>query len=506
MPPEKIERFGQKIFPSILVSGLFLISFSFSGCAVNPVTGQTQFMTVSEEREFSIGQQVDKQVREEMGFYLEDPELRSLIKEVGRGIGQQTARAKTLNYRFEIVDSPDFNAFALPGGFVYVHRGLLEKVNSTDELASVLGHEIAHVDARHSAALISKVELLNIGLLAANVATQGMMQPFGDLVNVGAALALNKFSRDAEREADHLGTLYMTNAGFNPKASLDIMKAIQRIQLREPTTVETWFMTHPPTSERLVNLNHEIGVIQQTQPTALNSPIKRNQYIKTLDGLAVGEWNGQELIRGDYYYNKEFLLKVKLPAGWEGQINSKKYTAVFGQPKKDLYVILDIEPLRIRKTSEEYFGDFENKLGKSGLKKEGQTSRGFKQGALQGTYKGSSGSLGAIQGVGFAFVNDVNGYSLLGISKTADFQTFFPLVESMIQSLAFISQKEAVDLQPARLRIHEVKGGETWDSIMQKYFSTSQGKEKLAEYNGLVVNQNPTPGILLKIPPTLHFQ
>jgi len=506
MPPKKIERFGQKIFPSILVSGLFLISFSFSGCAVNPVTGRTQLMTVSEEREFSIGQQVDKQVREEMGVYLEVPELRSLVKEVGGGISQHTARAKTLNYRFEIVDSPDFNAFALPGGFVYVHRGLLERVNSTDELASVLGHEIGHVDARHSAAQISKVELLNIGLLATNVATQGAMQPFGDLVNVGAALALNKFSRDDEREADHLGTLYMTKTGYNPKASLEVMKAIQRIQVREPTTTQTWFMTHPPTSERLVNINHEIGEIQQSQPAALNCSIKRNHYIRLLDGLAVGEWNGKELIKGDYYYNKEFLLKIQLPEGWQGQINNQKYTSVFGQPKKDFYAIFNIEPLRIQMTSEEYFRDFENRLEKNGLKKDGETSSNVKHGARMGTYKGSSGSLGAIQAEAIAFVNDSNGYSLLGISKAADFGTFRPFMDPMIQSLTFISQKEATDLQPGRLRVHEVKGSETWDNIMQKYFSTSQGKEKLAEFNGLVVNQNPAPGILLKIPPTLHFQ
>jgi predicted Zn-dependent protease len=506
MPPKKIERFAQKIFLSILVPGLFLISFSFSGCAVNPVTRQTQFMTVSEEREFNMGQQLDKQVREEMGFYLEVPELRSLVKQTGGAISQNGARAKTLNYRFEIVDSPDFNAFALPGGFVYVHRGLLDKVNSTDELASVLGHEIAHVDARHSAALISKVELLNIGLLAANVATQGAVQQFGDLINIGAVLTLNKFSRDAEREADHYGTLYMSKSGYNPKSSLEVMKAIQRIQVREPNNVETWFMTHPPTSERLVNLDHEIGNIQQIQPTALNTPIKRNQYIRTLDGLAVGEWNGQELIRGDYYYNKEFLLKMKLPEGWEGQINNKTYTAVFGQPKKDLYVMFNVEPLRTQKTSEDYFRDFEKKLGQRGLKKDGTTSSNTKYGGGIGAYKGSSDSLGAIKGVGFAFVNDINGYSLLGISKTADFQTFRPLVESMVQSLTFISQKEAADLQPARLKVHEVKGGETWESIMKKYFSTSEGKEKLAEYNGLLVNQNPAAGILLKIPPTLHFQ
>ena len=175
----------------------------------------------------------------------------------------------------------------------------------------------------------------------------------------------------------------------------------------------------------------------------MNCSIKRNQYIRLLDGLAVGEWNGQELIKGDYYYNKEFLLKIHLPEGWQGQINSKNYTAVFGHPKKDFYVIFNIEPLRIQMTSEEYFRDFENKLGKNGLEKDTQPSSNVKHGARMGTYKGSIDSLGAIQAEAIAFVKDANGYSLLGISKTADFETFRPLMDSTIQSLDFISPKKS---------------------------------------------------------------
>jgi len=491
---------------AISLIGVFFGFLTFNGCAVNPVTGRTQLMTVSEEREFRIGQQVDKQVREEMGIYLELPELRSLVKEVGQNLARHTARAKNLTYRFEIVDSPDFNAFALPGGFIYVHRGLLERINTIDELASVLGHEITHVDARHSAAQISKVELLNIGLLAANVATQGAISQFGDLVNIGAVLALNKFSRDAEREADHYGTIYMTKAGYNPKSSFEVMQQIQKIQLREPTTVESWFMTHPPTSERLANLNEEIKLIQQNQPEALKRPIQRNQYIRRLEGLAVGEWNGQELIRGDYYYNKEFLVKIKLPEGWQGQITNKQYTAVFGQPKKDFYVYFDIEPLRFPVTSEEYFREFESKLKKRGLQKEGITSPRLKHNALMGTYRGSSSQLGAVKAIAITFTQEANGYSLVGICKSADFSTFRPLVESMSESLTFISSQEALQLQPGRLKIHEVKTGETWDSIAEKYFGNPQEKNKLAEYNGLEVKENPSAGVLLKIPPTLHFQ
>ncbi len=281
---------------------------------------------------------------------------------------------------------------------------------------------------------------------------------------------------------------------------------IQKIQIREPTKVESWFMTHPLTSERLTNLNHTISLVQQSQPAALNRPIQRNQYIRRLEGLAVGEWNGQELIKGDYYYNKEFMVKIKLPEGWQGQITNKQYTAVFGQPKKDFYVYFNVEPLRVPLSSDDYFRVFEDKLKRSGLQKEGSTSRALKHSGLMGTYKGSSSQLGAIKAVAFAFTKEANGYSLVGICKSADFSAFRPLAESMTNNLAFISSAEALKLQPGRLKIHEVKSGETWDGITAKYFGSSQGKNKLAEYNGLEVTQNPSPGMLVKIPPSLHFQ
>ena len=164
-------------------AGLLILSLSMiSGCATNPATKELEFMIVSEDKEFKIGQGVDKKVREDMGVYLELPELRSYVKQMVTAIGRQSDRPELI-YRLEIIDSPDFNAFAVPGGFVYVHRGLLERMNSSDELASVLGHEIAHVAVRHSAAQISKAQLMNIGLIALAVGTQGAAQDFGQLIN-----------------------------------------------------------------------------------------------------------------------------------------------------------------------------------------------------------------------------------------------------------------------------------------------------------------------------------
>lgn len=486
---------------------LLLCFLSLLGCAVNPASKSMEFMTVSEEREFRIGQQVARQVREEMGVYVELPELRSLVKDVGENIGKGSDRPHLI-YRIEIVDSPDFNAFALPGGFVFVNRGLLERMNAVDELASVLGHEIAHVAARHSAAQISKAELMNVGLLGLAVATRGSSQYYGSLLNVGAALAFNKFSRDDEREADHYGTRYTARAGYNPKASIDVMKQIKGLQTREPTSLETWFMTHPPTSERLANLNQEIKALRQEQPEVLKRPIERNRYVALLDGLAVGEWNGNELIKGNRYYNKAFLLSFKIPEGWFAQINSKKYEAIFVNPKKDFYALFGIEPLRIRKNTAQYFRDFERRVENLGLRKVGGLTkhRALKHGALSGIYTGYDERMGNILAEGIAFVKGSDGYFWIGFSKDEDFKDFQVLAESMIQSLQFISRKEASQLTPPRLQVHKVAKGETWAKITKRYFGTSRGTEKLAAYNGLQPTQEPPAGILLKIPPTLRFR
>lgn len=490
----------------VFLAGLWCCFLMVSGCAVNPATKRTQFMIVSEEQEFAIGQKVDKQVRETMGVYLELPELRFLVKEVGETIGASSDRP-TLIYRIEILDSPDFNAFAVPGGFIYVHRGLLERVNSVDELASVLGHEIAHVAARHSAAQISKAQLMNIGLLGATIATKGVLSDYGQLAQLGGALAFSKFSRDAEREADDLGTKYMAAAGYNPKASLDVMKQIQRLHTREPSLLEIWFMTHPPTSERLANLEREIGQIRSHHPEVFNTPIKRNQFISLLDGLAVGEWNGNEIVTGDRYYNKEHLLSFEIPEGWRIQINSDRVTALFADPEREFDGFFTIDPLPFQKSTQEYFQDFEKQIKRFGLKREKETPthRTLRHGALAAVYSGHDQTRGPILAQGIAFVKGATGYSFVGSSKKEDFEVFQPLLESMIESLRFISQKEASELEPPRLRIHEVKKGETWASVTEKYFNSSRGKEALAEYNGFVPSHNPAAGILIKIPPSLRF-
>jgi predicted Zn-dependent protease len=484
---------------------IMAIGFLLNACAVNPVSHRMELMLVSEQGEFEIGESVDKQVREEMGIYLEKPELTSLLKETVKKIGKKSHRPD-IEYRAEIVDTPDFNAFAVPGGFVYVHRGLLERINSVDELASVMGHEIAHVSARHSASQITKQQILNIGVVGASLVTGGEIQKFGDLVNMGSVLAFSKFSRDDEREADYLGMRYMVDAGFNPEGAIDAMKTIQRINDKEPDSLETWFMTHPPTSERLATLTQELKVLSSEDPEILKRHMKRNELISLLDGVVVGEYNGKEFVKGDRYYNKEFPLSISIPSGWEAHVSSKDYTAIFADAKNGSYTIFNIEPLKTKMSTSEYFNKLADTLANKGLKRvfSSGNSQKIKHGALITGFTGSSGNDPVYVNLA-AFVKGENGYAFLEVRAQSSPDSNELTLRNMINGMVFLPREDALKIEPARMRIHSIKKGETWNSIMLMYYGRSDDKSKLAEYNGFTVNEMPLPGVLLKIPPALGF-
>jgi predicted Zn-dependent protease len=250
-----------------------------------------------------------------------------------------------------------------------------------------------------------------------------------------------------------------------------------------------------------------LDTVSSQYPDILKKNIQRNEFIRLLNGMAVGEWNGRELVSGDRYFNKEFLLSIPIPEGWEVQINNNDYTAVFFDAKKESFVYFDIQALQRQKATETYFNELSDLYIKQGLKKTTTSSRvkSYSYGAITGLYQGQSRSLGDVKAQLLAFTKGSNGFSMFGIGKEESFEKLQPLFESMINGLNFISSQEASKIDPPRMRVHEVSAGETWDKIATRYFKSSNEKTKLAKYNGLEIDIDPTPGTLLKIPPSLKF-
>ena len=219
------------------VASVVLGSALLTGCTTNPETGDRFFNTISPEQEIQIGQQAAPELTQQFGGEVPDAQLQAYVTEVGQKLARQTSgEFHDLPWEFTLLNSPVINAFALPGGKVFISRGLVEKMNSEAQLAGVLGHEIGHVSAQHTARRIGQQTIFNAGLAVAGLAV-GMsdasseLRKYGQLavpaLAIGGNLYTLKFGRNEESQADELGMKYMARAGYNPRAQLEVMHILK---------------------------------------------------------------------------------------------------------------------------------------------------------------------------------------------------------------------------------------------------------------------------------------
>ncbi len=228
---------------------------SLAGCATNPVTGERELSLVSTEKELAIGAQQYEPARQSQGGdFILDPALTAYISEVGNRLAAVSDRK--LPYEFKIINSSVPNAWALPGGKIAVNRGLLTYLHNEAELAAVLGHEIVHAAAKHAVRQISRGMLLQTGVVAAVVGAQN--SGYGNLAQMGAGLAAQllstKYGRDAEREADHYGMIYMSRAGYDPQGAVELQRTFVKLSAgRNQDWLSGMFASHPASEERVQN-------------------------------------------------------------------------------------------------------------------------------------------------------------------------------------------------------------------------------------------------------------
>jgi predicted Zn-dependent protease len=197
-----------------------------AACATNPVTGKKELSFLSEAEELAMGQQADAEIRREMGVY-PDQELQRYVQDIGMRLAQQSHRP-SLPWTFTVVDSPAINAFAVPGGFVYITRGILPYLGDEAELAGVLGHEIGHVTARHVNQQYSRQAMGGIGLMVLSIFVP-QTAPFQDVSSMGLGVLFLKYSRDDELESDRLGMEYESALGYDPSSVPRFLSTLARV-------------------------------------------------------------------------------------------------------------------------------------------------------------------------------------------------------------------------------------------------------------------------------------
>jgi predicted Zn-dependent protease len=311
---------------------------------VNPVTGKSEWSTMSPEREVALGRQAAAQVQAEMGL-VDDPALSAYVDQIGQRLARHSPR-QDVAYHFAVADMAEPNAFALPGGWIYVSRGLLVITNSEAELANVIGHEIGHVAARHAAQ--RETRAAGVGILSAlGTAAAGAVgggtaaQAVGQLGQVAGAGYIASYGRDQERQSDEVGQGLTAAAGWDPAAMAEFLDTLDQESVRQmgQPRLPTFLDSHPVTAERVRDTRARASSLS-VQPAA---PIARDRsdFIKRLDGLLVGPDPAEGVFQEALFLHPGLDFALEFPPGW-ATVNSKQAVAA-QSPGQDAVIALEVQ-------------------------------------------------------------------------------------------------------------------------------------------------------------------
>ena len=304
-------------------------------CATNPATGERQLSLISEEGEIQLGRETDEQVIAAFGLY-EDDALQGYVDAIGQRLAALSERP-SLPWSFKVLDDPAVNAMALPGGFVYVTRGILAHMNSEAELAGVLGHEIGHVTARHSVNQISKQQLIG-GLFAVGMVASPELRRFGDLAGQGLGLLFLKFGRDDERQADDLGLRYMVRAEYAGSEMPGMFEMLERVSgLSEGGQIPGWLSTHPNPDARGRRASEAVANLA---PDQRQGTIAREAYLDRIDGMVFGPDPRHGYFVGGRFLHPELAFGIDFPTDWE-RVNQRSRVVALG-PQRDMVLELTL--------------------------------------------------------------------------------------------------------------------------------------------------------------------
>ncbi len=329
-----------------LPSMLLLAASLLAGCGstvVNPVTGQSERTVMDERTELVEGQKAHDQVLKEYGVY-KDERLQAYVNEVGQKLAKQSHRAN-IPWTFTVLDSPEINAFALPGGYVYITRGILAYMESEADMAGVIGHEIGHVTARHGAQRATRAQNAGLGVLAATVlgavleskaGVSGGTEMFGQMAQGVAAGYVAKYSREQELQADTLGAEYLARSNYDPRNMIDVIRVLK---LQEAFAVEearaegrpapegaNWLSSHPSNDQRLQQISQNAAKYQGTYASD-----GAQRFLQLVQGMRFGESPEQGLTRDQNFYHAGLGLAMTAPPGWRIQNEAEALTFVAPQ-------------------------------------------------------------------------------------------------------------------------------------------------------------------------------
>ena len=470
------------------LSTLFILLI-INGCSVNPVTGQQDFVMMSENQEISLGKKYHAQVLQQTPAY-NDQELQDYVQRIGDSLSIKSHRPN-LFYRFTVLDSPDINAFALPGGYIYINRGLMAYLSSEEELAAVLGHEIGHVTARHSVRQYSQSQLLSI-LSAAVQMNSG--RTAGDIIGVASGALLAGYGREMELEADKLGAEYLYQDGYSTEGMMKVLSVLKDQEIyskelakergQEPINYHGIFASHPSNDKRLKEILEEVAI--KNEKGAVKT---KADYFEKINELVYGDSEESGVRKGNEFFHKDLDLYLASPDNWE-IINTPK-NIIFIAPFSKALLNVSLEDLNFRETPKEYMQRVASNFSE-GMDLEINGYKGYACLVRERT--------GEMRRLAVLF-RESKVYQFVGYLDEGEqnFQQFDPLFMQIINSLDRLDQRGRDMSKPLRIIKYIVKKDDNYKKLASNSSISYNAEEQLRLLNGDFPNRDLVVGKVIKL-------
>lgn len=460
----------------------------FNSCAKNPVTGRNDFMLMSKEQEIAMGKQSDPEIKAFFGIY-EDPKLQQFIADKGKQMAAVSHRPD-LPYQFKVVDSPVVNAFAVPGGFVYFTRGIMAHFNNEAEFAGVLGHEIGHITARHSAKQYSNATLAQIGLIAGSVISPEFAQ-VADLAGTGVQLLFLKFGRDAESQSDKLGVEYSTKIGYDAAEMAGFFQTLDRLS-SGGEEVPTFLSTHPDPANRETKVAREAASWRK-KVDATNLKVNRDNYLRMIDGIVYGEDPKQGFVENNVFYHP--VLKFQFPTPSQWVVQNTPQAVQMGEPNGRALMLFTIaQGNSLEAAARGLLQSYKLTLVESRQ----ENVNGLPAIAMIADQQQQNQEQG-VRTLCYVIQHGQNIYAMIGASSVADFNGYAQLFQNSMQGFRELTDQEKINRQPERVRIKTVQQTATLGNALSRLGVDQKRMEELAILNGMTLNDRVEQGMLIKV-------
>jgi predicted Zn-dependent protease len=462
----------------------FLITLT---CAVNPVTGKRELMLLSRADEIALGAQTDAEIVQMYGIY-DDTQLNTYVNTLGMHITPHTHQPD-LPYSFKILDTDVVNAFAVPGGYVYLTRGILAYINSEAEIAGVIGHELGHVNARHTAKMMSQAQLAQLGLQLGSAISETFAR-FAGFTGFGVQLLFLRFSRDHEREADNLGVEYASKTGYDATGMASFFETLERMHPSDGGDIPDWFSTHPNPQDRIKAVRSKTAEWQSRlgfQTYKLN----KADYIKQLDGLIFGPDPRQGYTDNHIFYHPG--MKFQFPVPSECQVNNLPTQVQMISPDQKgiiLFTVLSASTL------EEAITQFTGNTGATILQREAGNTNGFQSISIHSEIQGEQ----PLRLLSNFILFDQSIFVFHGFSSPADFESFAsPFFQPTLKGLKRLTDPNKIGVKPVRIHVQTIQKPVILAEFLTQQKITSEQQGTIAIMNGMQLNDRLSPGTQIKV-------